>query len=144
MIALEGFKTQVLVEPTVRRKLHDLDAVLEGLLQGQVIEVPEHTGRDVQILPIRALPDKPGLASKEGQARLLHDLASIELQAMELGVRTLAEFPDAPQTFREELCEVTRDEARHLRLCLDGLEDLGMPWGSFPVHNALWRAAGGD
>jgi uncharacterized ferritin-like protein (DUF455 family) len=59
---------------------------------------------------------------------------------MELGLRTLHEFPEAPVGFREELVEVTRSEARHLTLCLDGIEKLGFRWGDWPVHNMLWAS----
>ena len=144
MIAPEAHKTQVLVETSVWRKLHRLDSELEDLSRGPGSVIPAEPGRDVQIWPIRELPAKPGLSSKEGQARLLHDLASIELQAMELGIRTLSEFPDAPRPFREQLSEITREEGLHLRLCLEGLEALGFPWGRFPAHNALWRAAAAE
>jgi uncharacterized ferritin-like protein (DUF455 family) len=144
MMAQETLKTQVLVEPQVWRKLAALDETLHALLRGGVTEVPVTPGRDVQILPIRELPAKKGFASREGQARLLHDLASIELQAMELGLRTLAEFPLSPQGFRSELAAVTADEGRHLKLCLEGLESLGLPWGSFPTHTALWQATAAD
>lgn len=130
---------QVLVEAQVWRKLDFLEAHLHSLLASGRAEVPCEPGRDVQILPIRELPPKKGLSSREGQARLVHDLASIELQAMELGVRTLIEFRDAPRAFREELAEVTLDEGRHLRLCLESLNELGFPWGSFATHNGLWQ-----
>jgi uncharacterized ferritin-like protein (DUF455 family) len=139
MIAREALKTQVLVEGDVWRKLAILEPTLRESLRGAAITVPVTPGRDVQILPIRQLPAKKGLSTKEGQARLLHDLASIELQAMELGVRTLAEYPDAPAGFREELCEVTMEEGKHLRLCLEGLNDLGFPWGTFAAHTGLWQ-----
>lgn len=140
MIARETPKTQALVETCVRAKLASLDQTLQMLLSGQALAVPDEPGRDVQILPIRRLPPKKGLASREGQARLLHDLASIELQAMELGLRTLAEFPDAPAEFRAELAAITREEGRHLKLCLDGLDDLQLPWGTFPTHLGLWQS----
>jgi uncharacterized ferritin-like protein (DUF455 family) len=117
MIARENVKTQVLVEPQVWRKLEQLEPTLNALLQSgrYSLDIPEESGRDVQILPIRELPPKKGLSSKEGQARLLHDLASIELQAMELGARTLAEFPQAPSGFREQLAVITLEEASHLK-----------------------------
>lgn len=140
MIARDTLKTQVLVEASARTKLALLDGTLEELVRGRALAVPHEPGRDVQIRPIRELPPKKGLASREGQARLLHDLASIELQAMELGVRTLAEFPEAPREFREELAAITREEGRHLKLCLDGLDDLGLPWGTFPTHLGLWQS----
>jgi len=135
---------QVLLEREVGRKLEFLDSNLHALLRGEVFSVPDKPGRDVQIVPLRDLPAKKGLSTREGQARLLHDLASIELQAMELGLRTLVEFPEAPETFRAELCAVTRDEGRHLGLCVQALDELGFPWGSFPTHDGLWRAVRAD
>lgn len=140
MIAREPLKTQVLIEPVVRQKIAQLDGVLHELLRGQRIAVPKEPGRDVQILAVREHPPKLGFSLKEGQARLLHDLASIELQAMELCVRTLSEFPDAPQAFREQLAHIASEEGHHLKLCLDGLDDLARPWGSYPVHLGLWQA----
>jgi uncharacterized ferritin-like protein (DUF455 family) len=135
---------QVLVESGVFRKLDFLEGQLHDLMRGAAGMVPLTPGRDVTILPIRELPPKKGLSTREGQARLLHDLASIELQAMELGVRTLVEFPDAPDEFRAELCSVTMDEGRHLRLCLEGLQALGFPWGSFAAHNGLWQCVSSE
>lgn len=89
---------------------------------------------------IRDLPAKKGLSFQDGQGRLLHDLASIELQAMELGFRTLAEFPEAPQEFRDELTQITLEEAKHLKLCLRALEDLNQRWGTYPTHIGLWQS----
>ena len=140
MIAPQVEKTQVLVEPDVRRKLAFLSEHLREALSGQAFQVPEAPGRDVQIVSIRDLPPKKGLSSVEGQARLLHDLASIELQAMELALRTLIEFPEAHPEFRRQLAEVCAEEGYHLGLCLDAMEGLGMPWGSFPTHLGLWQA----
>jgi uncharacterized ferritin-like protein (DUF455 family) len=140
MIARPTPKTQVLVETNVCNKLAQLNQALEDLLRGGASAIPETPGRDVQILPIKELPPKKGLSFRKGQARLLHDLASIELQAMELGFRTLAEFPEASDEFRRELVEITLEEGEHLQLCLKAMEDLEMPWGCFPTHIGLWEA----
>jgi uncharacterized ferritin-like protein (DUF455 family) len=96
--------------------------------------------RDVTVVKKCHLPDKPGLSTVEGQARLLHDLGSIELQAMELGFRTLVEYPDAPRDFREQLAEITMGEGRHLELCLNGLNTLDFEWGHWSVHTALLQS----
>lgn len=101
---------------------------------------PLDPARDVQVLHPKNHPPKKGFSSTEGQARMLHDLANIELQAMELGLRTLVEFPNAPTGFREELLGVTVNEAEHLAMCLEGIEALGFKWGDWPVHNGLWLA----
>ena len=72
------------------------------------------------------------------------DLANIELQAMELGLRTIYEFPEAPQELKEELADLTLSESQHLKLCIDGLHDLGFEWGSWPIHTALWQAVSAE
>lgn len=100
--------------------------------------VPTLPSRDASILEFKAHPLKKGLSTKEGQARMLHDLASIELQAMELGLRTLAEFPEAPQEFKEELWKITLSESEHLEMCLTEIDVLGFKWGDWPVNCGLW------
>lgn len=124
----------------VYEKLRRIDVYIEQALKNKEMAVPELPGRDVAVCAIRDLPPKAGLSSWQGQARLLHDLASIELQAMELGFRTLIEYPEAPDAMRAQLAEVTREEASHLRLCLEGLERLGSKWGEWPVHIGLWQS----
>lgn len=101
--------------------------------------IPVEALRDVQVVKVKELPEKLGLSFVEGQARLLHDLASIELQAMELALRGVIEFPNAPEEFREELMKLALNEASHLELCLNTIEKLGYRWGHWPVHNGLWQ-----
>lgn len=106
--------------------------------------IPHLPGRDVKVVHADQMPKRKGLSFREGQGRLLHDLANIELQAMELCYRTYSEFPDAPEDFRDELRALLRNEAEHLELCLNGLRDLGFQWGDWPVHPALWSAVSAD
>lgn len=130
----------------VFEKLAAIEEACHRVLLGSTFGVPSTPARDVGAKPFRELPPKQGLGSPTGRARMLHDLASIELQAMELGLRTLIEFPEAPRAFREELAAVTISEGEHLKLCLDGLGTLNHAWGDWPVHTSLWSAvdAGDD
>lgn len=104
------------------------------------VVAPSIPARDVEVLEFKAHPPKKGFSSPEGQARMLHDLASIELQAMELGLRTLAEFPEAPEAFKEELWRITLSESEHLEMCLTEIEAMGFKWGDWPVNCGLWTA----
>ncbi len=128
----------------VRQKIQEVTLAVEEAFQRPRSHFPSVPGRDVRVLLPRMHPPKKGLSYRDGQARLLHDLASIELQAMELALRTLNEFPDAPEGFREELAALTVSEAQHLTLCLDGIEKLGHRWGDWPVHTLLWQAVDAD
>lgn len=128
-----------LIEVNAWSKIEALNAQAHNLiLHPSRFEVPNKPGRDVRVLDIKKHPPKRGLSHQEGRARLLHDLASIELQAMELGVRSLIEYPDAHSEFREQLLQVNLEESKHLRLCLEGLRSLGYEFGHFPVHTVLW------
>ncbi len=128
-------------EPNVYQKISGLrksSSAVFNLKSKQC--APVIPARDISLLAPKELPEKKGLSFKQGQARLLHDLASIELQAMELGLRTLVEFPEAPSDFREQLWEITLSESEHLEMCLTEIEGLGFKWGDWPVHCALWSA----
>lgn len=129
---------------SARQKVQDIHKAVDLAFTQPISEFPVDPARDVQVLLPRLHPDKKGLSFREGQARLLHDLGSIELQAMELGLRTLHEFPQAPHGFREELAKLVISESEHLTLCLDGIEKLGFKWGDWPVHNLLWHAVGSE
>lgn len=128
--------------PSVWEKIDNIEKACEEAfsLTTPCPHVPEDPLRDIPMMHPKFHPPKKGFSTLEGQARMLHDLASIELQAMELGVRTLSEYPEAPQGFKEELVAITLNEAEHLRMCLEGIESLGFKWGDWPVHSALWRA----
>lgn len=125
--------------PQVWDKIKNVELACSEAMQGCKVVLPYIPARDVDILDVRLHPAKSGFSTKAGVARLLHDLASIELQAMELGLRSLYEFPEAPAQFREELLELTLSEARHLTMCLEGIDTLGFKWGDWPVHLALWH-----
>jgi uncharacterized ferritin-like protein (DUF455 family) len=130
----------VLAERDVFLKLKGLEEELGSLLsEPDQNKVPTLPGRDILVQSVHNLPAKMGL-SPLGQQKLLHDLANIELQAMELGLRTLIEFPWTPMDFRLELADIVQQEGKHLKKCLESLESLGGYWGQWPVHLGLWNA----
>lgn len=129
----------VLKTASARQKIKEIEASCHLAISGKLSAVPEVPARDLRVVDFKELPPKKGLGYVEGRARLLHDLASIELQAMELGLRTLIEYPEAGLEYREQLLHVTVDEGRHFELCLNALEELGFEWGDWPVHLSLWN-----
>ena len=134
-----------LVISDISQKLRVIETACHQVLSGiHGFKVPNVIGRDLEVRNISELPPKSGLGSEKGQARMLHDLASIELQAMEMSFRSLVDYPEAPKEFREQLAEIVLDEARHLQLCLDQIRGLGFEWGDWPVHTGLWRCLSGE
>ena len=141
---LQESMPSILSEKDIFVKLGRVETdVHKALIEPGSFSVPLLPGRSIEVLPIHHMPKKMGLSTGQGQRKLLHDLANIELQAMELGFRTLIEFPWADHSFREELAQVVLEEAKHLRLCLQGMESLGGFWGEWPVHLGLWAAVDG-
>lgn len=130
-------------EPQVFRKIEMLRQHSNEILetsQAQLLTQGFLPSRDAEMVHPKKHPAKPGFSTPSGQARMLHDLASIELQAMELGLRTLTEFAEAPIPFKDELMNITLSESTHLEMCLIEIEKLGHRWGDWPIHQSLWRA----
>jgi uncharacterized ferritin-like protein (DUF455 family) len=131
------------VRAKIRSLPMDIQAAWKGEAKGLSIPIGA-PGRDIAIVGKGRKGIKHGLSTAEGQARLLHDLASIELQAMELAYRSFVEYPNAPKEFREQMAELALSEASHLELCLDQLENLGFQWGDWLVYLSLWNSVAAE
>ncbi len=101
-------------------------------------------------LPCR--PDRPALVSVlkvqkrsahtvEGRAALIHSLAHIELNAIDLGLDIVWRFPAMPKQFYIDWAIVAQEEAKHFTLLADHLSSLGHQYGDFPAHTGLWDMA---
>ena len=77
----------------------------------------------------------------EGRAALLHALAHIEFNAINLALDICWRFADMPDDFYRQWIVVAREEAYHFELLRDHLRTLGYAYGDFPAHNALWEMA---
>ena len=75
----------------------------------------------------------------EGRAGLLHSLAHIEFNAMNLALDAIWRFPDMPKEYYEDWLKVAKEEAYHFSLVNEHLLSLGFSYGDFPAHNSLWE-----
>ena len=91
----------------------------------------------------RDVPRRKINANPEGRIALLHALAHIELNAIDLAFDIVARFLDAglPEQFYDDWIAVGDDEARHFLLLDDRLRDLGAAYGDLPAHDGLWQAS---
>jgi len=71
----------------------------------------------------------------------LHNLAHVELNAIDLAWDTLVRFSTLrlPDQFYLDFARVADDESRHLQWCLQRLKELGYDYGCMPAHNLLWE-----
>lgn len=81
------------------------------------------------------------LGSAEGRAALLHAIAHIEFNAINLALDAACRFRDLPDDYNLEWISVAADEARHFRLLDERLSETGHAYGDFPAHNGLWEMA---
>ncbi len=106
-----------------------------------------------------ARPDKPVLAppsgvpkrklgSRQGRFALLHAVAHIEFNAIDLTFDLVARFggdarisDEDRAAFISDWITVGDDEARHFGLLGERLTALGGAYGDLPAHDGLWSAA---
>ncbi|AUA59436.1 Uncharacterized protein conserved in bacteria [Achromobacter spanius] len=81
------------------------------------------------------------MATVEGRAALLHALAHIEFNAVNLALDILWRFAGMPDAFYRDWLRVAREEAYHFDLLRQRLATLGHAYGDFPAHNGLWDMA---
>ena len=86
------------------------------------------------------LKPKP-LSTLEGRALLVHSVAHIELNAIDLALDVVWRFPDLPDAFYTDWMRIAQEEAKHFLLLREHLRSLGYDYGDFPAHNALWEMA---
>jgi uncharacterized ferritin-like protein (DUF455 family) len=79
------------------------------------------------------------LATAAGHAALLHAVAHIEFNAINLALDAVWRFPGLPAAYYREWAQVAREEAYHFGLMRGHLATLGYAYGDFPAHDALWR-----
>lgn len=87
--------------------------------------------------------EKRSLHTLKGRIALLHALAHIELNAVDLALDIVARFTTerVPHSFFDGWMQVAFEEAKHFRLIRDRLRDLGADYGDLPAHDGLWQAA---
>lgn len=121
------------------RALHDalpFDAA-QGLVPAAA--VPGRPERP-PLVPHQQLKPRP-VHTAEGRAVLLHALAHIEFNAINLACDILWRFQGLPEPFYRDWAKVAREEALHFQLLAAHLADLGHAYGDFPAHNGLWDMA---
>jgi uncharacterized ferritin-like protein (DUF455 family) len=89
------------------------------------------------------MPKRRAFGSPAGRTALLHALAHIELNAIDLGWDIVARFAGdgLPRSFFDDWVRVAAEEAGHFELLAARLADFGARYGDLPAHDGLWEAA---
>jgi len=107
---------------------------------------------DTAPVPMQPLPGRPARpelihpakvprrspAKPEGLAALLHAIAHIEFNAINLALDAVWRFDAMPREFYLDWIKVAGEEAFHFTLLREHLEVLGYEYGDFAAHDGLW------
>ena len=81
------------------------------------------------------------MRSVEGRAALLHALAHIEFNAINLALDAVWRYPGMPDAYYADWLQVAAEEAQHYSLLAAHLQTQGFGYGDFNAHNSLWDMA---
>ncbi len=141
-------------------RLHAISALLcsdpdQKAALARAIDPALPVGADQQIVEPAGIPGRPerpelvahtalkprSMATLAGRAALIHALAHIELNAIDLALDLCWRFSGMPDDFYRQWAEVAREEALHFQLLREHLSAQGYAYGDFPAHGALWQMA---
>jgi uncharacterized ferritin-like protein (DUF455 family) len=92
------------------------------------------------LVDARSLPRR-GLGSAQGRAALVHAIAHIEFNAIDLAWDAVYRYRGMPDAYYWDWASCANDEARHYALLAGRLAELGYAYGDFDAHNGLWEMA---
>lgn len=102
-------------------------------------EIPGRCARPRLVPPAR-VPQR-SVYTTVGRGALIHSLAHIELNAVNLALDISWRFDGLPEDFYRDWLGVARDEAAHFGLLGRHLRTLGFAYGDFAAHDGLWEMA---
>jgi uncharacterized ferritin-like protein (DUF455 family) len=147
MMELRQCALEVLCLPDPSAKAAEVSDLLNALRRGTVMVDP-----CAVLLPQGALPGRPARPrlvppsqvphrtpfTLEGRAALLHAIAHIEFNAINLALDAVWRFGDMPSDFYIDWLQVAAEEALHFNLLREHLRQLNHDYGDFDAHDGLW------
>ena len=91
-----------------------------------------------ELVPPR-LVGRRSMATLEGRAMLVHALAHIEFNAVNLALDAIWRFPGMPDAYYTDWLRVAAEEASHFTMLAAHLQTLGHGYGDFAAHDSLWE-----
>jgi len=146
---LRTISLELLAKKNVAIKVADLNRLFDGYCHERVTLNPNLLF-DCSELDLPGRPQAPKLVpplqvpkrrmdTNEGRATLLHSLAHIEFNAMNLALDAIWRFPNMPESYYRDWLTVAKEEAYHFSLINEHMQTYGFVYGDFPAHNSLWE-----
>ncbi|MDY7547573.1 ferritin-like domain-containing protein [Glaciimonas sp. CA11.2] len=116
-----------------------LDAHASLVGEAEAGAIPGRPSRPELVLP-KTLKHR-SMRTEEGRAALIHALAHIEFNAINLALDAVCRFPAMPDQYYTDWLSVAVEEAQHFGMLARHLQTLGFAYGDFPGHNSMWEMA---
>ncbi|VAW53938.1 FIG00005326: uncharacterized protein [hydrothermal vent metagenome] len=141
--------TDCLLEKNPEKKVAETLLLQKNFLKGKLVT---DLMTDIQALPVPGRPNKPALVapkdvpkrsfiSLKGRLILVHAIAHIEFNAINLALDAVYRFQDMPAQYYSDWCRVAAEEAQHFTMLCNYLLSHGVSYGDFSAHNGLWEMA---
>jgi uncharacterized ferritin-like protein (DUF455 family) len=101
--------------------------------------LPGRSGRPHLVAPAQLPRRSP--RSVPGRAALLHAIAHIECNAIDLALDAVWRFAGMPPAYYRDWLKVAGEESLHYTLLAEHLATLGCAYGDFEAHDGLWTMA---
>jgi uncharacterized ferritin-like protein (DUF455 family) len=111
----------------------------ESRLDPVQIDIPGKPDKPELVDP-RKVPRR-GFNSEMGRIRLVHAIAHIEFNAINLALDAVYRFREMPEQYYSDWLRVAAEEACHFTLLNNYLESKGATYGDYAAHNGLWEMA---
>jgi uncharacterized ferritin-like protein (DUF455 family) len=105
----------------------------------EAVAVPGRPARPRLVDPMRV--PRRRLTTPVGRAALVHAIAHIEFNAINLALDAAYRFCGLPPAFYGDWLQVAAEEAQHFLMLRKRLADLDRAYGDFDAHNGLWEMA---
>lgn len=89
------------------------------------------------LVPASGVPTRSPF-TPDGRAALIHSLAHIEFNAINLALDAIWRYPGMPEAYYLDWLKVAGEEALHFELLREHLRGMGFDYGSFDAHDGLW------
>ena len=101
------------------------------------VAIPGRPENPILVNP--GLVKRRSMHTQEGRAVLIHALAHIEFNAINLALDAIWRFSGMPREYYEDWLKIAQEEAYHFDLLNQHLRIQGFQYGHFPAHNSLWE-----
>ncbi len=99
--------------------------------------LPGRPGRP-RLIPAIEVPQRSPF-TPVGLAGLLHAIAHIEFNAINLALDAVWRYPGMPEAYYRDWLRVAYEESLHYGLLAEHLQSLGHAYGDFDAHDGLWN-----